>query len=119
MDFTTGLRSSLSNEWTTPRDLFEMLDAEFHFDLDVASTHENALCERHYTIAENGLLQPWEGSIWCNPPYGREIAKWAKKAAESNWGGLLVFYAPLEQIRDGGVITSLGKQQKFGSYTDV
>ena len=36
--FTTGMRSSLTPEWTTPRDLFDELDAEFHFDLDVAST---------------------------------------------------------------------------------
>lgn len=92
--FTTGMRSSLSNEWTTPRDLFDELDAEFHFDLDVASTDENALCERHYTMADDGLLQPWEGSVWCNPPYGREIGKWMRRAAESNWGGVTVCLVP-------------------------
>lgn len=79
--------TSSSEEWTTPTDLFEELDAEFHFDLDAASTHENALCERHYTIAEDGLEMPWEGHVWCNPPYGREIGKWVRKAAESNRGG--------------------------------
>lgn len=79
--------TSSSEEWTTPKDLFEELDAEFRFDLDAASTHENALCERHYTVVEDGLEMPWEGSVWCNPPYGRGIGKWVRKAAESNLGG--------------------------------
>ena len=85
--FTSGMRSSESGEWTTPRDLFEELDAEFHFDLDAASTDENALCARHYTEAQDGLEQPWSGSVWCNPPYGREIGKWVRKAATDNEGG--------------------------------
>ena len=92
--FTTGMRSSNTPEWATPRDLFDELDAEFNFDLDVASTDENALCERHYTAADDGLSQPWSGSVWCNPPYGREIGKWMEKAAESNRGGVTVCLVP-------------------------
>ena len=92
--FATGMRSSASNEWTTPADLFAGLDAEFHFDLDVASTDDNALCERHYTQEQDGLSQPWDGSVWCNPPYGREIGKWMRKAAESNGGGVTVCLVP-------------------------
>lgn len=88
--FTSGMRSSASNEWTTPRWLFDELDAEFHFDLDAASTHENALCEMHYTAEEDGLSQPWEDRhVWCNPPYGREVARWVKKAAETSGGGVV------------------------------
>lgn len=78
---------SESAEWSTPKDLFNELDKEFCFDLDAASTHENALCEKHWTIAENGLVMPWEGNVWCNPPYGRQIGEWVRKAAESNRGG--------------------------------
>ena len=85
--FTEGLRTSLTPEWTTPRDLFDELDREFHFTLDVASTDENALCERHYTKDDDGLIRPWGGSVWCNPPYGREITKWVRRAAETNGGG--------------------------------
>ena len=85
--FTSGMKSSATPEWSTPRDLFDELDAEFHFDLDVASTDENALCEKHYTKDDDGLSNEWTGSVWCNPPYGREIGKWMRKAAESNWGG--------------------------------
>ncbi|MBQ1450880.1 MAG: adenine methyltransferase [Eggerthellaceae bacterium] len=92
--FTPGMRSSTTPEWSTPRDLFDELDAEFHFDLDVASTDENALCEKHYTKDDDGLSNEWTGSVWCNPPYGREIGKWMRKAAESNWGGVTVCLVP-------------------------
>lgn len=92
--FTEGMRSSLSDEWTTPRDLFDELDAEFHFDLDVASTDLNALCERHYTKDDDGLSQKWYGSVWCNPPYGRAIGAWMEKAATSNSGGVTVCLVP-------------------------
>ena len=51
-------------EWTTPKTVFDELNKEFNFDLDVASTHENALCEKHFTQAENGLVQSW-GGIMC------------------------------------------------------
>ena len=76
--------SSRSIEWTTPDGLFRELDAEFDFTLDPASTHENARCVKHFTIEENGLAQSWDGErVFCNPPYGRQIGKWVKKAAES------------------------------------
>jgi len=48
-------------EWTTPKAIFDELNKEFNFDLDVASTHDNALCEKHFTETENGLLQSWGG----------------------------------------------------------
>ena len=55
--------SSKSVEWATPKEFFAQLDKEFHFDLDPCSTHENAKCEKHYTIEEDGLSQDWGGSI--------------------------------------------------------
>ena len=77
---TEGLFSSKSNEWATPAQTFNQLDKEFHFNLDPCSTHENAKCERHFTIKEDGLKQDWGGArVFCNPPYGREIGKWVKK----------------------------------------
>lgn len=92
--FTRGLRTSLTPEWTTPRDLFDELDREFHFTLDVASTDENALCERHYTKDDDGLSQPWTGAVWCNPPYGRKIVRWVERAAKTNEGGVTVCLVP-------------------------
>lgn len=77
--------SSKSNEWETPQELFDELDKEFHFDLDPCSTDENAKCERHFTIKENGLYVNWGGScVFCNPPYGRQLSKWIKKAYEES-----------------------------------
>lgn len=55
--------SSKSNEWATPMTLFAELNKEFHFDLDPCSTHENAKCERHFTMADNGLAQDWGGGV--------------------------------------------------------
>ena len=73
--------SSKTNEWSTPQDLFDELNNEFHFTLDPCSTHENAKCERHYTIEEDGLSQSWGGeSVFCNPPYGKGIHRWVQKA---------------------------------------
>ena len=74
--------SSKTDLWGTPQDLFDKLDAEFHFDLDVCAMPENAKCERYYTPEQDGLAQEWTGTCWCNPPYGRQIGKWVKKAYE-------------------------------------
>ena len=52
-----SLFSSASVEWATPWELFRQLDAEFRFNLDPCSTHENAKCADHFTKAEDGLLQ--------------------------------------------------------------
>ena len=73
--------SSASDMWETPQDFFDALNSEFHFTLDVCATPENAKCEKFYTPAQDGLKHPWSGRVWMNPPYGREIGAWMKKAA--------------------------------------
>lgn len=79
------LTSSKNNEWETPPELYQGLNRIFEFTLDPASTHENCKCDKHYTITEDGLEQSWEGeSVFCNPPYGREISKWVAKAYEES-----------------------------------
>lgn len=50
-----------THEWSTPQYFFDMLNDEFHFSVDVCSTHENAKCEKHYTKEEDGLIQDWGG----------------------------------------------------------
>lgn len=82
--------SSASVLWETPQDLFNALSEEFHFSLDVCALPENAKCSKFYTPQDNGLLQPWEGTCWCNPPYGRDVGKWVKKAYESAINGATV-----------------------------
>jgi phage N-6-adenine-methyltransferase len=79
--------TSESCEWSTPPDLFVRLDARFGFTLDVCATHANAKCSRFYTKADNGLDQPWTGRVWCNPPYGKGVGLWVKKAWESVQSG--------------------------------
>jgi phage N-6-adenine-methyltransferase len=79
-----GLFTSVSDEWETPQEFFDVADRAFHFDLDVCATSANAKCERYYTKEENGLSQAWRGVCWMNPPYGREIALWVRKAYESS-----------------------------------
>lgn len=81
---TPVLYSSRTDMWETPQWLFDELDREFHFTLDVCAVQENAKCRDFYTPEQNGLLMPWSGVCWCNPPYGREIGKWVEKAYKSN-----------------------------------
>lgn len=75
-----ALFSSAKEDWETPKDFFDMLDQEFGFDLDVCATEENAKRQRYFTPEMDGLAQIWDGVCWCNPPYGREVGKWVRKA---------------------------------------
>jgi phage N-6-adenine-methyltransferase len=53
------------------------------FTLDVCASAENAKCERYFTRDDDGLAQTWTGRVWMNPPYGRKLGDWMKKARES------------------------------------
>lgn len=53
--------SSKSDEWSTPKELFDELNKEFGFTLDPCSTDDNHLCDKYYTIQDNGLDQDWGG----------------------------------------------------------
>jgi site-specific DNA-methyltransferase (adenine-specific) len=55
-----GMMSSNTAEWATPQWLFDLLNDEFNFDLDVCSTDENAKCKNHYTEEDDGLSKPWK-----------------------------------------------------------
>ena len=83
--------SSLSNEWSTPAELFARLDAEFGFTLDPCATPQNAKCKKFFTQADDGLRQSWAGErVFMNPPYGRQIGAWVRKAFEESQRGALV-----------------------------
>ena len=81
MRLTSGLRATGNIVQETPQDFFDFLNGIFRFDLDVCALPENAKCERFYTPEDDGLLRPWDGGVWCNPPYGKEIGKWVEKAS--------------------------------------
>lgn len=83
-----SLFTSNTDEWATPQAFFDELDKEFAFTLDPCATPENAKCARYFTKEIDGLAQSWHGEkVFCNPPYGRDIAKWVKKAHEEVAGG--------------------------------
>ena len=85
----SALISSKKMDWCTPQDFFDRLNEEFGFVLDAAATDKTAKCPIYYTPETDGLSQSWDrgGAVFCNPPYGREIGKWVKKAYEEAIGG--------------------------------
>ena len=91
MAISSALYSSRSEEWATPPHFFATLDAEFGFTLDPCATNRNAKCQTFYTKAENGLLKDWgTHTVFCNPPYGRNIGEWAKKCYLASQAGATV-----------------------------
>lgn len=87
-----GLYTSLTCEWETPKEFYEGLDAEFHFSLDVCAGPGNTQCAEYLSSGDmwSALIKPWVGVCWCNPPYGREIGQWMRKAYESSRRGATV-----------------------------
>ena len=92
MAFTSGMKTSNDPTWTTPPDFFEKLDKEFFFTLDAAALSSSTLVPNNWYGPDhpepdrrNALIRPWAedsygGAIWLNPPYGREIGYWLRKA---------------------------------------
>ena len=74
--------SSNSDEWSTPQDVFDILDQEFRFTLDPCASESNHKCERYFTKDDDGLSMDWGGErVFCNPPYSK-IADWVRKSYE-------------------------------------
>jgi len=75
--------SSQDQTWSTPQDFYNELNKEFNFTLDPCCSKETAKCEKFYTEETDGLAQSWDGeTVFMNPPYGRVIGHWIKKASE-------------------------------------
>lgn len=89
-----GLFTSNTPEWATPQNFYDEINKEFVFSVDVAATKDNAKCDKYFTQLDDGLAKSWDNeTVWCNPPYGREIGKWVKKASEAQ-GGIVVMLIP-------------------------
>ena len=117
--------SSATPEWATPQDFFDRLNEEFGpFDLDPCCTMENRKCPRYYTREVDGLKQPWHGRVFVNPPYGRTIGAWMKKAfKESNAGATVVYLIPARtdtawwhEYAARGVVRFIRGRLKFGGH---
>lgn len=88
---TDVMFSSQTDQWATPQAFFDNLNKEFGFTLDPCADDSNHKCQRYFTKEQDGLKQNWEQDIvFCNPPYGRDIKDWVKKAYESAIGGAKV-----------------------------
>lgn len=81
---TKGVFSHNTDEWNTPKELFNQLNEIYSFTLDPCSTEKNHLCKKFYTSEDNGLVQSWKNEIvFCNPPYSK-CAEWVRKAFYEN-----------------------------------
>lgn len=77
--------SSKTDNWATPQDFFDKLNEEFHFTLDPCANEENHKCDLFYTKEQDGLTKDWGGHVvFCNPPYGKEIADWVRYSYEQS-----------------------------------
>lgn len=126
MSISKVLWSSAKADWKTPPELFAKLNAHYMFETDVCASADNALCDRYFTKEQDGLAQKWEGCCWMNPPYGRDIAKWMRKAHQSGLdGATVVCLVPARtdtawwhDYAMKGKVTFLRGRLKFGGCKD-
>ena len=86
-----GRWHSRGSDWSTPQDLFDELNKEFRFNLDVCASDWNAKCKSYITKEIDGLGEDWgRNACWMNPPYGKVLNEWMKKAYESAKNGATV-----------------------------
>ena len=90
--------TSQTDDWATPQNLFDELDAIHNFTLDVAASSTNHKTQHWFgldhenPLLRDGLAMSWQNNrVWCNPPYGRKCFDWIKKLADHNNGIALVF----------------------------
>jgi phage N-6-adenine-methyltransferase len=91
-----GRYNGNGREWRTPPEVYDPLHAEFDFTLDPCATAENAKTKLFFTEQQNGLEQCWYSHrVFMNPPYGREVYAWTRKAKTSaKYGALVVGLLP-------------------------
>jgi len=82
-----------SDEWLTPPDIIDRLGP---FDLDPCAAPEPRpwpTATRHVVREENGLMMPWTGRVWLNPPYGGPaiVGPWMRRMASHANGIALIF----------------------------
>lgn len=94
-DTTPRVEVNEGDEWYTPLWLFNALNIQF--DMDVCApldrTYSNVPATQHLTIEDDGLNQPWSGTVWCNPPYSKP-EPWARRMIHHG-DGLLLTHMPM------------------------
>ena len=94
--------SSKTDDWATPQYIFDLYNSLYDFDLDAAASSKNHKVGNWYGLdhedetRRDGLSVEWDGSkVWLNPPYGRTIGEWVKKAHEhASKGNTVVLLLP-------------------------
>lgn len=125
-DLDAEMVALTTDDWYTPRWIFEA--AALTFDMDVAAPMDpearTVPARRYLTAVEDGLTTPWEGLVWCNPPYSGStpwVECWAGHdrglilvpAVKSRWIGTLLMAADavtmltVEFHRPGGEIVPI------------
>lgn len=134
---TDVMFSSASAEWETPQDLFDELNNEFHFGIDLAATKENTKCPVYFDMSMDALSFPWPigETCWLNPPYGRGVGRWVEKAykdsingttivcllparTDTRWFHDYVWDETLNRSRDNVELRLLKGRLKFGGATN-
>ncbi len=88
-------------EWYTPKGIFDALGIQF--DLDPCSPGRDSVpwisVDKCYSIADkqDGLMLPWFGNVWMNPPYGKETPAWLERFA-LHGNGIALLFARTETI---------------------
>lgn len=114
-----ALFSSEKVEWETPQDFFDKLNQEFNFTLDPCSTDENAKCAKHYTAEQNGLLQDWTGeTVYCNPPYGKEMPEWIHKCYNHFIRGGQLSCSFLQEPTQKRFMNIFMEKRRYGLFAD-
>ena len=87
--------SSNKDDYETPQELFDELNREFKFTVDLCASEANHKVPRYYTKENDGMKADLTGEVvFCNPPYGpQKTAQWIKKCAESNCTSVLLLPA--------------------------
>lgn len=95
----TGKRTGFSHEsarnesveWYTPPEIFNALGIEFDLDPCAAPGGAFVPAKKFYTAEDDGLSRDWHGTVFCNPPYGKETPVWLRKLQDHGDGIALVF----------------------------
>ena len=115
---TDTFKTSNDDTWTTPRDYYNKVNVEFNFTLDAAALESSTLVSDNWygpdhpdQSRRDAFTRDWAkdsaGAIWLNPPYGRTIKDWVRKAdSVASGGGQSFACYQLVLILLGGTITA-------------
>lgn len=83
-------KKRVTDEWLTPHEIIQAL-GEFNLDPCSPVNRPWNTAQKHYTIIDDGLKQPWEGRVWLNPPYSLKLSQWLEKLSIHKNGIALIF----------------------------